>query len=84
MKRYLACAVLACAAQWAAAQLTSEASIDRLLTLTNAPLTVEGMYANLEQSIRRGIQQSAAGKQLTVEQQRAMVETSREVGVQPS
>jgi uncharacterized protein len=50
----------------------SEASITELLRLTKADTLVDGMLAHMEQNIRNGMQQAAAGKPLSVEQHRMM------------
>jgi uncharacterized protein len=50
----------------------SEASIVELLRLTKADTLIEGMLSHMEQNIRNGMQQAAAGKPLSVEQHRMM------------
>ncbi len=50
----------------------SEASITELLRLTKADSMVDGMLSSMEQNIRQGMQQAAAGKPLSVEQHRMM------------
>ncbi len=50
----------------------SETSITELLRLTKADTLVEGMLGGMEQNLRNGMQQAAAGRPLSVEQHRMM------------
>ncbi len=50
----------------------SEASIIELLRLTKADALIEVMLSSMEQNIRNGMQQAAAGRPLSVEQHRMM------------
>lgn len=59
----------ACGA-WAAPP--TEASIDRLLTLTRAEAVLDQVYAGIEQSIRQGMLAATQGRTLSAEQQRAI------------
>ena len=72
MKRQLTTLLLATACSaWAAPP--TEASVERLLTLTRAEAVLDQVYASLEQSMRQGMLAATAGRNLTPEQQR-MVE----------
>ena len=50
----------------------SEASVLRLLDLTNAESMMGSMMEYIEQSMRAGMQQAVAGQRLTPQQQRAL------------
>jgi uncharacterized protein len=52
------------------AQNASEASIQELLEVTQTAKMMDSMYANIEQAMRAGMEQAAAGRPLSDEQRR--------------
>lgn len=70
MKKALSTIVLAMASFCAAAVEPSDASVEKLLSLSKAEAITEAIYGNLEASMRQAMEQSAAGKPLTDEQRR--------------
>ena len=72
MKQTLAALVLAFSTQLAFAAEPSDASIERLLTLTKAEAMMDSVYANLEQNMRQSMTAAAAGKPLSEEQRRVL------------
>jgi hypothetical protein len=69
MKRQLTALLLAAACSaWAAPP--TEASVERLLTLTRAEAVIDQVYAGIEQSMRQGMLAATAGRTLNAEQQR--------------
>ena len=63
--------VLFCVFSALAAEPT-DASVDKLLTLTKADTLMESIHGNLEQNMRQGMKQAVAGKKLTDEQIRLL------------
>ena len=63
--------VLFCVFSALAAEPT-DASVDKLLTLTKADTLMESIHGNLEQNMRQGMKQAVAGKKLTDEQNRLL------------
>lgn len=61
---FVACAFSAMAAE------PTDASVDKLLTLTKAESLMDSIYGNVEQNMRQGMKQATAGKKLTEEQTR--------------
>lgn len=64
-------ALVVCAFSALAAEPT-DASVDKLLTLTKAENLMESIHGNLEQNMRQGMKQATAGKKLTEEQTRVL------------
>jgi hypothetical protein len=54
------------------AQNASEASIQELLEVTQAAKMMESMYSSVEDAMRAGMQQAAAGRPMTDEQRRVL------------
>ena len=55
----------------------TDASVDKLLTLTKADTLMESIHGNLEQNMRQGMKQAIAGKKLTDEQTRLLENAQR-------
>jgi len=72
MKNIFAILVLSAATFSAMAAEPTDASIEKMLTLTKAESLMDSLYANMEQSMRQGMLHAAAGKQLTEEQRRVI------------
>jgi hypothetical protein len=72
MQRLLTAAWLALSLAAAHAAPASEESVEALMAATKADSLIETLYGGIEQSVRAGLQQSAAGKALTPEQQRVI------------
>ena len=72
MKRLLLSLALACSTAFAADTQPSEASIKELLTLSDAPKLIDGMWAQIGGMIQQGINQSTQGQQITPAQQTAI------------
>ena len=72
MKNILAVLALSIATFAASAAEPTDPSIEKLLTLTKAESLMDSLYANMEQSMRQGMLQAVAGKQLTEEQRRVI------------
>lgn len=79
MKRFLTAASIVFFATTAPsfAAVPTAQSIDTLLQVTHSQNLVESMYANMEQSMRQGMQQMAAGQSLSDEQKRAIEVTPK-------
>lgn len=69
MKRIIAALVLSAPLACLAAP-PSAASIEDLLVVSNSESMMTSMYAIMEDSMRKGVEQATAGKPLTPEQQR--------------
>lgn len=72
MNKILAVLVLSVATFSALAVEPTDPSIEKLLTLTKAESLMDTLYANMEQGMRQGMLQAAAGKPLTDEQRRVI------------
>jgi hypothetical protein len=72
MKKILASFTLVVCAFSALAAEPTDASVDKLLTLTKAESMMDSIYGNLEQNMRQGMKQATAGKKLTDEQTRLL------------
>jgi hypothetical protein len=72
MKKILACFTLVVCAFSALAAEPTDASVDKLLTLTKAENLMDSIHGNLEQNMRQGMKQATAGKKLTDEQTRML------------
>lgn len=76
LKKSLSITALALASFCAAAAEPSDASVEKLLSLTQAESMTEAIYGHLEQSMRQGMrqgmEQAAAGQPLTDEQRRVL------------
>lgn len=74
LKRTLSAALLAGSFAFTSAHAAppSDASINTLLTITQAEKMVDTLYGNMEQTIRQAMQQATAGKTLTAEQARVI------------
>lgn len=72
MKKALSTLVLAVASVCVAAAEPSDASVERLLSLTKAEVLIEATYANLEESLRKAMAQATAGQALTEQRQRGL------------
>ncbi len=70
MKKSLSTIVLALVSFCAAAAEPSDASVEKLLSLSKAESITEAIYGNLEASMQQAMAQAAAGKPLTDEQRR--------------
>ena len=72
MKRLVIALALACSAAFAADTTPTEASIKELLTLSDAPKLIDGIWAQIGGMIQQGINQSTQGQQVTPAQQAAI------------
>jgi uncharacterized protein len=72
MRKLITALVLAAALSPALAAPPTDKSIETLLQLTKVESMMDSMYAGIEQMMRQGMKQAAAGKQLTPEQERAL------------
>lgn len=72
MNKILAVLVLSVATFSALAVEPTDPSIEKLLTLTKVESLMDSLYANMEQGMRQGMLQAAAGKPLTDEQRRVI------------
>jgi hypothetical protein len=70
MKKILASFTLVVCAFSALAAEPTDASVDKLLTLTKAESLMESIHGNVEQNMHQGMKQATAGKKLTEEQTR--------------
>ena len=70
MKRLVLALALACSTAFAAQP--SDASINELLTLAEAPKMIDGMMGQVDGMIQQSINQSAQGQQVTPAQQAAI------------
>lgn len=77
MKKPLFAFVLATASVWALAAEPSDASVEKLLVLSNAQAVTDSAFANLEANIQRGVQQANAGKTVTEAQQRVLDDVTK-------
>jgi hypothetical protein len=72
MKKLIAgFSLMVCALSAMAAEPT-DASVDKLLTLTKADTLMDSIHGNLEQNMRQGMKQATAGKKLSDEQNRLL------------
>lgn len=72
MKKILASFTLVVCAFSALAAEPTDASVDKLLTLTKAENLMESIHSNMEQDMRQGMKRATAGKKLTEEQTRVL------------
>ncbi len=72
MKKTLSIIVLAMASICAAAAEPSDASVEKLLSLSKAESTIDAMFGNFEAAMRQGMAQAVAGQPLTDEQRRVL------------
>lgn len=72
MRRLATLVCLAASLVTAQAAPPSDASIEALLTVTQAERLMDGMYANMEQMMRQGMQQAMRGQTLNDEQRRVL------------
>jgi hypothetical protein len=77
MKKFIAGFSLVVCAFSAMAAEPTDASVDKLLTLTKADTLMESIHGNLEQNMRQGMKQAIAGKKLTDEQTRLLENAQR-------
>lgn len=72
MKRLVLILALACSAAFAADTKPSDASLKELLTLTDSSKMIDGMWAQLDGTMKGMIAQSTQGQQLNEKQQAAI------------
>lgn len=72
MRKLITALVLVAAISPAFAAPPTDKSIETLLQLTKVESMMDSMYTGIEQSMRQGMKQALAGKELTPAQQRAM------------